>query len=307
MAGITALADAKIIMDPERRHELERSDLAAFFTGAGEWWQKYSQIIMIVVIVVLVGFMGYRLFRTSREVTHEEAWGDLAMTSSPDGFLAVAADHQDNPAVHALATLRAATLLLKKSIARPTGAGGTQGQPSASAESLTDEQKQRYLEQAARHFLAVLEVQGANGFIKLNAKLGLARVAESQGRWDDARRLYQEIEKEATDDAALSSSRIIAQAKTGLALLDRLAKPVIFSPEEPATSASEPDEVSPLSESLPIPDIDTIAPSGAQAPQTQPSKGTLSEKDDAEAPAADEADAPVPASAGPSAGADTTP
>ncbi len=202
-------------MDADHRHELKENDLAEFLRHFGQWWGKYGNTLLIALLVVVAVFTGVRMLNAKALTDHEDAWRDLAQTDSPQGLRVVAESYKD-PAVRTLAHLWGADALLVQA-ARP--ADNEQEQIAA-------------LDTAALTYREVIDGDTPHPLYALNARLGLARIAEARGDWDEAAQLYQIV----IDQAGDANSTIRAQAGRGLAMLDRLAIPVVFGPDPVSTS-----------------------------------------------------------------------
>lgn len=205
-------------MDSQHRHELKENDLAEFLTNFGEWWSKHGKSLLITALVVGLGLGGYRMFKTKSSMAHENAWNDLATTSSPEAFRILAQEHGD-PAVRALAYRNAADLLLA----------------AARVPTEIPEQNEKMLVEAKQLYQKLLE-QAPHKVYKLNAMIGLANVAESRKQWDEAAETWQSTLQLASDEYPV----ITAQAKHRLEFLDRLKVPVFLAPD-PLPEISQPE------------------------------------------------------------------
>lgn len=232
-------------MDAEHRHELKENDLAEFLANIGPWWAKYGNRLLAVVLALAVGLAAIRWVQSDRATAREQAWRDLADTTSPDGYRAVAQSHAD-PSVQALAYLRGADLLLARASAPRQDQAKTQPAPATdgSTPPAPDETDTSVdLENAALMYQQVLDNAQAHTIFKLNARLGLAAVAENRSDWSQAKRQYDEI----IDEAAGGHGAIAHRARTRSAMLDQLKKPVAFridpapTPSPNVPTPSEPD------------------------------------------------------------------
>jgi len=244
-------------MDSQHRHELHQNDLAEFLTHFREWWIKHGlRTLLIILVVVIVIFL--RQTRSARvEDAHDSAWYDLAKATSPEAYLQVAKSH-DVPTIKTLAHLRAADLSLAKltSGAGPADLDAPDGDQGA---ALTDEQRQRHLDQAEQGYSYVISDPEAHHVMKLNAMLGLAALAESQGDWDAARQWYEQVQSKCSSGC----DAIAAIAKSRTAALQRAAIPVVFAPDPPS-----PPEV----EAAQAPEVEP-----AQAPEAKPAQAPEAE------------------------------
>jgi len=209
-------------MDSEHRHELKENDLAEFLAHFGQWWSKHGNIMLTVILVGVVGFTAKRWINAHAIETKQKAWRDLADTTSPDGYRAVAVSYRD-PAVRALAYLRGADQLL----ANATVPQDDQPDEQTTSNSNTNHTNPvQDLDSAASMYQQIVRDDQAHLVYKLNAQLGLAAIAESRKNWDQARQHYNAIINQ--PDAQYAA--IAQRARTRAALLDRLQKPVVFGP-----------------------------------------------------------------------------
>lgn len=215
-------------------HDLRDNDLAEFFSHFGEWWSQYGNTVLAVVLAGAIVFLGYKFWTIRSYQATESAWSELANTTSPQNYLSVAADHSD-PAVQALAYLRAGDLFAQA--ARAAHAPAAASQP---AQHLSPEQALSQAQDAYQHVLAVAK----HPVYRINATLGLARVAESRRDWSAAQKQYQQA-LDAAQTASLPS--LALQAQHGLDMLPQLQEPVVFPATQPATqpAATQPATTQP--------------------------------------------------------------
>jgi len=272
-------------MDSKHRHELHENDLYEGITHAKDVWARYGNTVLIIVLVVAGFFAVSRLIRVTREQAHESRWSDLAMTTSPEAYRSIG-QAASEPSLQALAYLRGADLLLTRAAVPgevkppiPTADGTTPAPAPAAPPSAQD--RQRMIEDAALMYEQVLAIKGAHELYAMNARLGLANVAESRGDLEQARKLYEQVKT----DSGERYSGIAAQATGRLAVLDRLARPVKFAPALP------PAETSAIPSLLQAPAIPVEGSTAAPAVTAEPAP--------AAAPSPEATPAPAPAPANP--------
>lgn len=231
-------------MDSKHRHELQQNDLADFLANFRTWWEKHGNKVLTVVLIVLAFFVIKRFLDARKMAAHETSWTDLANASSPDAFTRIAREHAGTP-VEALAYLNAGDLLLQE-VAIPEAPTATA--PATRADSAAK------LDEAEANYNKARNVPEASETVKLNALLGLASVAESRGKIDEARDYYNQVIEQAENFAFIRG-----QAKARLAMLDSLARPVSFGTDRPLPPT---DALPPIPLELPQPP--------ATAPATQP-------------------------------------
>ena len=205
-------------MDPQHRHELQENDLEEFLKRLGELWTRYGTRTLIIIAVVVVAFVAVRWVRQKAVTQHENAWAELAGSTSPASFREVAITYDDKT-VRTLALLRGADLLLKEQFrAAVDQAQAEQGTP---------------LNEARQMYQRVID-EAPQVLYRLNARIGLARVAETNGKWEEAVMQYRLIIKEAGEGYEAISSL----AERSLTLLDELPTQVYFAPEPVAEASS---------------------------------------------------------------------
>jgi hypothetical protein len=227
--------------------------------------------VLLIILVVAGFFAVQRLVRVTRESAHETRWSDLAMTSDPDSYKTIAKG-ADEPSIQALAYLRGADLLLHRAalpVEPPKPAAAADGKTPAPAPIAppSAQDRKRMIDDAALMYEQVLALQGAHEVYALNARLGLASVAESRGDLDGARKLYDEVKTQAGEKYA----GVAAQASGRLAVLDRLGKPVKFAASAPVAPAPAASSASQVPSLLASPSGVTVTPSPAQPVQADTS------------------------------------
>jgi len=249
-------------MDSKHRHELEENDLQAFLNNFGDWWGRHGNKILIVTLIVLASVLGVRLWNWQQTAALQNAWSDLSETQTPEGLVDVANRHR-NPAVQAIARLSAGDALLQEVVTPRRTIPGVE--TPAPADRVSD--PQRKLDAAASQYQMVIDNQRYHLIYRLNARLGMATVAEQRRDWDEAKRQFQAVIEQGGD-----YSQIVAQAKGRLDRLDSLAEPARFAPERPR--ATRPDDDAPSL--LNVPDL-LGSPTGEEVflPQGQPALPVL--------------------------------
>ncbi len=217
-------------MDPEHRQELEENDLEVFLTNCKKWWGKHGTKVVLVLLVGALALFAKQMYDKRQAERHETMWSELANATSPEAARSLAMSYSE-PGYKAKAWLKGADLLLARALepqVAPSPANGEGASPPVDrAATLT---------QAADYYQGVLAVDQAAVVYRLNARLGLATVAETQGDFDAASKQYEQI----LADAGTEYAAISAQAKARLEMLPDLKNPVKFGPEP----------VAPVSQSL---------------------------------------------------------
>jgi len=208
-------------MDNQERHDLKQNELAEALGNFGEFWKKYGNAVMIFITLVVVAIAGYRLYSSHQRAQFESSWADLAEAPSPFAKADVGATAAF-ASTRAMGHLNAADLYLKESLTPPSG----DGLATTPAESL---------DLAAEHYALVLEEDVHEAFA-LNAKLGLAVVAEGKGELDKAAAGFEEVIQLAGDVYPAHA----AAARAHLALRERLENPIPLAADPPPASLLPP-------------------------------------------------------------------
>jgi tetratricopeptide (TPR) repeat protein len=177
---------------------LEESRLNVEFI---DFLKKWSTPALVVIAVVAIGYFGLLKYREYEKRAHDDAFMQLeaaATSGSPAGLLAVAADHPERAAIAELARLYAADLHLdaaRSGLAPGAVADPATGRPPET-DLLTPEQRSQQLDSAEKLYQLVVDRtidKPAERQLGIGALYGLAAVAESRGKFDDARRHYERI------------------------------------------------------------------------------------------------------------------
>ncbi len=215
-------------MDAKERHELKDNDLAEFLQNFGEFWNKHGNSISVVILVVLVAWIGLRFYNNMQATSHENAWADLASTTTPSGYRERAREDSGFGAIQEIALLRGAEKYHQQAI-KIQDEDGTGAQTTPGVMSADDS-----LKNAEAMYRQVLDSKSDPVFLA-NAAVGLANVAETKGDFTAAEQYWTRAEKLA-NDAHLGA--IAAQAKVRLGMLDELKQPIVFGvsvQSQPAT------------------------------------------------------------------------
>lgn len=223
--------------------EHDQSDIASFFEGFTAFWNKHGTWIVGTVAVAAIIFAGYNLITKRAQAAQENAWLELYGSSTPESLRLVAETYKD-PAVRALASLRAGDLLVAQAAA-----------PEADADP------ELLLNDAQEMYSNALDI-ASDTIYKLNALEGLASVAESRHDVETAKTYYQQM----LDEAGDMYPSWVERTERRMELLPELAEPVVFaeSPEpeasqEPASDAADGEPVEGTTDAEPQPMDDAPA------------------------------------------------
>jgi tetratricopeptide (TPR) repeat protein len=210
-------------MKGERRHELERNELADWLAKTFETIKPYQNAILATVLLVLVGTVAYSWWArqsAGRQVGgwdafHGALWELAQGTASPTGVAAdfeAIVDRYPDRDVALWARIMAADLHLAIGCDELFHNKGIANQELRKAED---------------HYLTILHANNSNSDLRERATFGLARARESQGNLQKAMEHYQEVERNWPEGAyaAAAASRLadLKRADTQR-LYDRFAK-----------------------------------------------------------------------------------
>lgn len=212
-------------MDPHLRDEIETNDLETFLSNLKTWWAKWGNYILIAVLLVAAGIFIKNTIQRRQYEAHEEAWNTLATATSPEVLEKAGANYKD-------ANFKAQTLL-KAGDLNLAKARTALGDPKEA------EARDKALLEARRLYSAVADDASKPWIYRLNARLGLASVAEEQAKWDDAQAIYKQVQADAGDRFPHLRDQAMAKAQ----LLPRISAGLNFGPEPvegPAVPATNP-------------------------------------------------------------------
>jgi len=216
-------------MDPIDRHEQKDNDLYDFLVNFGEFWGKHGNFIMVVVIVVMGVWFGSRYYNNSVAVGHDNAWADLAATSTPQGYRERAVENAGRDGVPHLALLRGAEAYHQQAIKIKQDEGG-EGEKDDSPMSADES-----LDSAEQMFNQILS-SNAQAPYRANAAVGLANVAETRGDFDAASGHWAKA-KEIAEESRLTTITTLADLR--MSMLDDLARPIVFGESDESLDATE--------------------------------------------------------------------
>ena len=220
-------------MEQNPQLNLEDNDLQGTLAKAKAWWDQHGTKVLLVVLLIALTLTGRRFYQRHLEQQRDESWGGLATATSPD-VSRMLAESYTKPGFQAAAYLRAGDLLLYRAFRDSTTHPPTTT-PDATASAPPD--RQRDLTEARSYFQKVVDLPGASELFKLNAKLGLAAIAEELNETAQAKALYLEIEAQ----AGAKYPAIVAQARNRAARVERISRPVQFAKDMPRPILPIPD------------------------------------------------------------------
>lgn len=177
--------------------------------GAGLTESRYSQDFIdllktwslptvLIIAAGVLAIQGWRLYKNRQETSLAAAFKDVegaVVAGNPTNLVRLAEEHAGKRAVPWMARLTAADILMQAAVSgvAPGAEIDTDGKPKNEADVLKPEQvQQKYDEAAAQYRIVLNETADSRGNEPhaLSAAFGLAAVAESRGKWDEARQMY---------------------------------------------------------------------------------------------------------------------
>jgi hypothetical protein len=196
VAGPTLVA-AGVIMDRERLKEVHQSDLTEGRINQDlvDWLQTKGMSYLLIVLVGICAYSAYVYYKRHKTNHQAEAWAELSKASLPGSLEDVAQKYGDVGAVSELARLQAARELLTA-----VQTGKMLGAEGEAPKDLAEKDRLEYLEKADGFYQKVAEADDQSPektLMVVTALNGRAAVAESLGKIDEARSLYEQVAKRA--------------------------------------------------------------------------------------------------------------
>jgi predicted negative regulator of RcsB-dependent stress response len=221
-------------MSKDIEKEESGNDWDDFTSGAAPFWDKWGNTVLTGVLVVLVAVFAYRLYAVRQVESQNQAWLDLANSTTPQSMSTVALSNKGS-AVGWLASIRAGNMYLQQARTSNdlTGLVPATTQPGGAASAVPT--KEISLSQAAAAFNEVANDANADELYKLHARMGLAAVEESKGQFVKAQEIYLSVEKDAKESYPTIASQAAELAKTAPKLAQKLtydtSSPLPFIPK----------------------------------------------------------------------------
>lgn len=215
--------------------------------------QKWSMPALVVIAVAAVGYAGWDRYKKAVVEKIDRAFLDYESAAgstnpSPDSLRRVADEFEGVKSVPLLARLKAADAYLAaiRAGVKPGSEIKPDGSLTNPADALTPEDRSFNLAQANGLYQRVLdEASAAKGkdLFALQALYGLAAVAESEAKYDDAKAFYERIEKLVTGGQFAVHAEI---AKERIADMEALkAEPKLWTTAELPPAPDEPPPAPP--------------------------------------------------------------
>lgn len=211
-------------MKSERRHELLQNTLDAEIARLRVFFQKYGSKIswglLLAAVVVLAGVLWHRRLEQRKAQVQYQFEQVLRLSVLPDvnrqeilERLRTLSQQDDVPWVAASASLAMGRWNAMEAVVAPTS-----------------EARAAALEAARADYQRVLDTFDDRPVIVAGAQIGLGKIAEAEGKYDDARRYYQAV----LDMPNLEGYPVRNMAQESLNQLAAMESPVRLATTQPA-------------------------------------------------------------------------
>ncbi|HLP84435.1 MAG TPA: hypothetical protein VK157_08795 [Phycisphaerales bacterium] len=262
-----------------------------------DFLQRWGTPILLVFATAAVGYFAWNKYKVRKADETTAAFTELnsrlsESSPSPENFLSIAMDHANVPTVVTSAKLYAADAymnIVRRGI-KPGAALNPDGTLADPAEVLSPEERELNLTKAQENYQWVLNNAGsdsARALDAIGALYGLAAVAESRGKLDEAKGHYERIvalSKPWGDGghAKLAQQRIdsLPSLATLTALPEKAMVPVPLNTTPAAPAAAMPEaglnlggaatEGAPAGTVTPVETVPAPAPAAEPAPAPAP-------------------------------------
>lgn len=249
-------------MDAQTRHAMKQNELAEAISSLGDSLKSGSfQRWSVLVLLGLAALVAWRVWSWTSARAKDQAWADLMATlrstSEPDRLIQALREHVDtngDPQQAAAARLILANLLMERGLEEPAR---TQERTAEAANVLAPVAMDSKL---AAQFVAP-------------AMYRLASASETLGKFEDARRYYQQL----VDDQRFDGSPYRKQAADRMKDLDSVAKIGDFLAGMPpaASQAAGMESSTPIGPEPIVPSVESSAdetpsPTPASEPAAAP-------------------------------------
>jgi tetratricopeptide repeat protein len=270
-------------MKSERRQELKSSIPPEGLEGLADYWREYGNKVLLFVIVALIAFMAVRYWNEKKQQDAVQINSALDSVRSNLGEIeqlqmaeasgqagAVEARQRATSAANDAISTLLSTSKDPKIIARAYLSQGeldwrlanmTDPPGAATRPELKISNRDGLLSAASEAYAKVLDAPYSSDALNVfSARMGLAAIAENQGKWDEAKKQYQAI-----TDASSFPKSFKELASSRIKELPNLQNaPVLNPPVEPTPASTAPAVMGPEAPLLPN---TTTVPATMTAPQ----------------------------------------
>jgi len=211
-------------MRSQERHELKKNELADTLERLQAFFIRHGSKVLVGVILVVVVVMAGIYFYRSAQMARMQAWEQLFSARNAAGAgakpddLQLLAQQTSDPNLAAFAWKQAGDMWHMQSM--------TESNPT---------KKSDLLDQARKAYESVVNKYPNQALAAGSAKMGLGVILEDQGKFNEAKKVYQEV----IDEKPLAGTGLPEQAAERLAGLDRweLSAKTPLATTQPATKA----------------------------------------------------------------------
>ncbi len=221
-----------------------------------DFLRKWGSTVMLVIAAAAMAFWGLQKYRENKEAKAGVAFGDVdqAMTAgttgdvNPEVLVRIAEDNQGQGAVPIMARLAAAEQWRSSAMMgyRPGSLDPRTRTVANQDDYLTPEGKKEFLEKARTQYQIVVDQTSgskAKATFTLTGLMGLAAIAETSGKADEAKAAYKRAQELAE---AAEFPEYAALAKARLETVDKYVVPTALLPESMVMSWDKPAPVAPV-------------------------------------------------------------
>jgi len=215
-----------------------------------DFLRRWGSTILLVIAAAAFAFWGLQRYRESREAKTGVAFGDLdaalnvgaGRDVSPDVLISIAQANTGQGAVPVMARLAAAEQWRMSAMkgTRPGATLNPQTGAPAKEDEITPETRLTFLEKAREQYQEVVNLTTGNkskATFTLAGLMGLAAVAEVQGKPEEAKGAYKQAEALAE---AAHFPEFASLAKSRAETVDKFTAPVALLPESMVMSWEKP-------------------------------------------------------------------
>ena len=225
-------------MDRDRLKEVHQTDLTEGKINEDfvDWLKTKGPTYLLVVLIGLAAWLFIVRFKQQKHDHLNAGWSAFLSAQLPGSLEDVAAEYADLRGLALLANLRAADVYLQAVIAQaPLGADLS----DATVESLSDEDRDKYLTRADRIYQAMIDADDTSpetALFTIGAMNGRAAVAESRGDAEQARHWYEQ----AAERAGAEFPRLAKRSQDLAESVEAFSRPISLPAEDdlPSQAAS---------------------------------------------------------------------